>query len=82
MTSTIRYLRLYLHVPSGERRPIGYLSQFGDVLRVSFDESYIEDAARPTLSLMFRGATEADTKAILRSTRDVRLVRSDGHWPS
>ncbi len=82
MTSSIRYLRLYLHLPSGDRRAIGYLSQFGDILRVSFDESYIEDATRPTLSLMYRGATEADTVAILRSTRDVRLVRSDGHWPT
>lgn len=42
----LRYLRLHLHLPSGERRPIGFLSGFGDVLRVSFDESYIGDPAR------------------------------------
>jgi serine/threonine-protein kinase HipA len=82
MTLSIRYLRLHLHLPNGERRAIGYLSHFGDYLRVSFDESYAEDAARPTLSLLFRGLTEPDTKQILRATRDERLVRSDGHWPT
>jgi serine/threonine-protein kinase HipA len=82
MTFSIRYLRLYLHLPHGERRPIGYLSAFGDILRVSFDESYIVDPERPTLSLLFQGATETDTQAILRSARDVRLVRSDGRWPT
>ncbi len=82
MTIAIRYLRLFLHLPTGERRPIGYLSRFGDIYRVSFDEGFIEDPSRPTLSLLFRGATEADTRAILRSARDARLVRSDGHWPT
>lgn len=82
MTIAIQYLRLYLHLPSGERRAIGYLSRFGDIYRVSFDDAYVEDVTRPTLSLLFRGATEADTRAILRSTRDARLVRSDGHWPT
>ena len=43
----IRYLRMYLHAPGGNaqaadgRRAIGYLSQYGDILRVSFDEAYI-----------------------------------------
>jgi serine/threonine-protein kinase HipA len=82
VTASIRFLRLYLHLPDRRRRSIGFLSQFGDVLRVSFDDDYIEDAARPTLSLAYRGATEADTRAILRSPRDVRLVRTDGHWPA
>lgn len=82
MTDTLRYLRLRLHLPSGERRGIGYLSRFGDIHRVSFDESYIEDAARPTLSLAYRGATESDTRLILSSVRDVRVVRSDGRWPT
>lgn len=81
MTS-VRYLRLHLHLPNGERRSIGYLSQFGDVMRVTFDESYVEDSSRPTLSLLFRGASESDTKEILRASRDVRLVRTDGHWPT
>jgi serine/threonine-protein kinase HipA len=78
----IRYLRMSLHAPNGGRRAIGYLSQYGDILRVSFDEAYIADPARPTLSLAYRGADEAATRAILASARDGRVSRSDGHWPS
>jgi len=78
----IRYLRMHLHAPGGERRAIGYLSQYGDILRVSFDEAYIADPGRPTLSLAYRGADEASTRAILASVRDTRVSRSDGHWPS
>jgi len=78
----IRYLRMHLHLPGGGRRAIGHLSQYGDILRVSFDADYIADAQRPTLSLAYRGADEAATRAILASARDVRLVRSDGHWPA
>ena len=78
----IRYLRMHLHLPSGGRRAIGYLSQYGDILRVSFDEAYIADAGRPTLSLAYRGADEAATRAILASARDARVSRSDGRWPS
>ncbi len=81
MSTTIRYLRLQLHLPNRERRAIGYLSRYGDILRVSFDEAYIDDPNRPTLSLAYRGATENDTRAILRALRDERLVRSDGHLP-
>ncbi len=82
MTLSIRYLRLYLHLPSGERRAIGYLSRFGDYYRVSFEESYVEDEARPTLSLTYRGERESDTRLILRASGDERLVRNDGHWPT
>jgi len=82
MSPSLRYLRLLLHLPDGSRRAIGYLSQFGDYLRVSFDEDFVEDPARPTLSLAYRGATDAETRQILRSTRDERLVRSDGRWPT
>ncbi|WP_288011630.1 HipA N-terminal domain-containing protein, partial [Diaphorobacter sp.] len=85
MSTAIRYLRLYLHRPAaqgGGRRGIGYLSQYGDILRVSFDEDYIADPQRPTLSLSYRGANEADTQQILRSARDARLVRTDGRWPA
>ena len=78
----IRYLRMHLHAPDGGRRAIGYLSQYGDILRVSFDEAYIADPGRPTLSLAYRGADEAATRAILASARDTRVSRSDGHWPS
>ena len=78
----IRYLRMSLHLPSGGKRGIGYLSQYGDILRASFDADYIADPQRPTLTLALRGATEADTQAILGAARDARLSRSDGHWPS
>lgn len=82
MTTDIRYLRMSLHLPGGGKRGIGYLSQYGDILRASFDADYIVDPQRPTLTLALRGATEADTQAILGAARDVRLSRSDGHWPS
>lgn len=81
MNTLIRYLRLYLHGPQG-KRPIGYLSQYGDVLRVSFDPDYVEDENRPLLSLSYLGSNEANTRAILTSLRDARLVRSDGKWPA
>lgn len=80
MTS-LRYLRMFLHEPDGTRRSIGFLSRFGDVHRVSFDEEYAADPRRPTLSLSYRGETDADTQAILRAAKDARLVRSDGHFP-
>lgn len=80
--TSIRYLRVYLHAPGGGRRAIGYLSQYGDILRVSFDDAYIGDPARPTLSLTYRGTDEAATRAILASARDVRVSRGDGHWPT
>lgn len=82
MTTSIRYLRLYLHQPDGERRPIGYLSAYGDILRVSFDDAYVRDPARPILSYSYVGATEADTVAILTARADERIVRTDGKWPA
>jgi serine/threonine-protein kinase HipA len=82
MSTSIRYLRMYMHTPSGDKRKIGYLSQYGDLLRVSFDEDYINDPLRPTLSLSYRGNSEAETRAILSATRDVRVARSDGRWPT
>ncbi|RZJ16907.1 MAG: type II toxin-antitoxin system HipA family toxin, partial [Haliea sp.] len=48
----------------------------------SFDDNYVNDPARPTLSLAYRGASESDTRAILAAARDARLSRSDGHWPT
>ena len=88
MSTSIRYLRLYMHRPAsqgsdgrGGREGIAYLSQYGDILRVSFDESYINNPQRPTLSLSYQGDTEAATRQILASARDARLVRTDGRWP-
>ena len=85
MSTAIRYLRLFMHRPAsqgGGRRGIGYLSQYGDILRLSFDPDYIEDAQRPTLSLSYTGENEAATRQILASMRDARLVRTDGRWPT
>lgn len=82
LTGTIRYLRMYLYAPSGERVPIGYLSSYGDIMRVSFDEDYINDPRRLTLSMLFRGADDAQTRAILAAKHDVRVVTNSGRWPS
>lgn len=82
MSTFIRYLRVYLHTVEGQRRPIGYLSQYGDILRVSFDRDYIDDPQRPTLSLSYQGTDDAATRAILSAARDARLTRADGKWPS
>jgi serine/threonine-protein kinase HipA len=82
MSTSIRYLRMFMHLPTRDRRHIGYLSQYGDILRVSFNADYIDDPNRPTLSLAYLGANEAATRAILSAPRDVRLVRSDGKWPA
>ena len=82
MTTAIRYLRMFLHSPAGVKNLIGYLSQYGDILRVSFNDDYVSDANRPTLSLGYLGTNEAATKAILTAPRDIRLSRSDGKWPA
>lgn len=72
----LKHLRLLLY-----DEPIGVLTQYGDYLRVSFDSTYIEDSQRPTLSLSYRGVTESDTQAILRSTVDARVIQGNGRWP-
>lgn len=82
MSTAIKYLRMFMHLPDKTRRPIGYLSQYGDILRASFDDAYIQDPGRPLLSLTFQGANDEQTRSILSAARDVRLVRSDGRWPS
>ena len=78
----IQYLRMFLHTPQGGRVPIGVVSQYGDVMRMSFNEDYINSPHRLTLSMQFQGANDEQTREILRSQRDVRLVRNDGRWPS
>ena len=81
MSTSIRYLRLYLHTPLQGKRAIGYLSSYGDLLRISFDEAYIQDPARPTLSQDYIGTTPEATIQILRAIRDIRLARQDGKLP-
>ncbi|MBX9870807.1 MAG: HipA domain-containing protein [Burkholderiaceae bacterium] len=78
---TIRYLRMYLHAPDGGRVPIGYLSSYGDIMRVSFDEDYINNPQRLSLSLTYRGADEAQTRAILQARHDGRVATNTGRWP-
>lgn len=74
--------RVVLHTPlTSNPRPIGWLSQVGDNLRVSFDDDYVEDPQRPTLSQLYRADTEQDTRQILRAVNDERLVRI-GRLPS
>ena len=81
MSTSIKYLRLYLHHPDGGRSAIGHLSAYGDIIRVSFDETYVQDSGRPVLTLSLLGATDADTQAILRAPRDARLTNSGGQLP-
>jgi serine/threonine-protein kinase HipA len=81
-SGVIQYLRMFLHTPQGGRVPIGVVSKYGDVMRISFDEDYIDSPDRLTLSMQFQGANDLLTREILRSQRDVRLVRNDGRWPS
>lgn len=88
MSNAIRYLRIYLHLPRQDnsggpsKRAIGYLSSYGDLLRVSFDADYIQNPQRPTLSQNYQGATSADTLKILSAVRDIRLARQDGKLPA
>lgn len=82
MPSEIKYLRLFLHSKKMGKQAIGHLSKFGDILRVSFDESYILDQSRPTLSLGYSGQNDQDTQKILRANSDIRLTRNDGRLPA
>lgn len=70
-----------MHSPRGEKQLIGYLSQYDDILRVSFTEDYIHDASRQTLSLSYIGSNDTATKKILTAARDVRVSRTGGKWP-
>lgn len=82
LTGTIRYLRMYLYAPDGARVPIGYLSSYGDIMRVSFDADYINDPHRLTLSMLYRGSNDAQTREILSAKSDERVVTTWGRWPS
>jgi serine/threonine-protein kinase HipA len=64
MSTSVRYLRLYLHKPHGGRRAIGYLSEYGDMLRLSFDDDYIADEQRPRLSLALEPRRGEDARAV------------------
>lgn len=80
--NVITMAQVLLHTPDSQTpRGIGWLSQFGENLRVSFESDYIQDPERPTLSQLYRGANESETTAILRAIDDERLVRI-GKLPS
>jgi serine/threonine-protein kinase HipA len=75
-TTPVTMAQLLLHTPdAAEPRAIGWLSEVGDNLRVSFAADYISDPARPTLSQQYRGADDAATRAILTDKADSRIVR-------
>lgn len=82
MSTSVRYLRLYLHQPHGGRRAIGYLSEYGDMLRVSFDEDYIADDNRPRLSLALEPGEGEDARAVLRAQRDRRVLNQGYRLPT
>lgn len=72
----ITMAELRLHVPqSSEPELIGWLSQVGDNIRVSFAPHYVSNPQRPTLSSLYRGASDEQTRAILTAVNDERLVR-------
>ena len=81
MSTSIRYLRIYMHATDRQKLPIAHLSVYGDLIRVSFDENYITNPLRPTLSLAYRGSSETQTLAILRAEKDMRVARNDGKLP-
>ena len=81
MSTSIRYLRIYMHTPDQHKMAIGHLSVYGDLIRVSFNEDYIKNPLRPTLSLAYRGTNETETTAILRAEKDLRVARNDGKLP-
>lgn len=81
MSTSIRYLRIYLHTPDRQRSHIGHLSVYGDLMRVSFNETYMHNPDRLTLSQAYLGETDMQTMAILRAEKDVRVARNDGKLP-
>lgn len=73
--NAITMARVLLHTPAEGALSIGWLSEVGDNLRVSFDDWYVQDPERPTLSQLYRGQTDVETRAILTAIDDERLVR-------
>lgn len=81
-TDAITMAQLLLHTP-GASQPteLGWMSTLGDNLRVSFAAAYVADRDRPTLSQLYTGANDAESRAILTARDDERLVRI-GKLPS
>ncbi|CAN5481925.1 type II toxin-antitoxin system HipA family toxin [soil metagenome] len=74
--SAITMAEVRLHLPSSTAsQRVGWLSEVGDSLRLSFDPEYVGNAGRLTLSQLYRGATAQETVQILNAVNDERLVR-------
>ena len=71
----LKLAQLLLHTPGGAVQELGWLSQMGDIVRASFSGAYISNAQRPTLSQLYVGGTDAQSRAILSARDDERLVR-------
>ena len=77
MSLSLRVLRLYLHSPDLQKIPIGYISSFGDLVRISFDENYISHPNRLVFFLkLIRPSKKEIAKRFyaLRRIFDLRVV--------
>ncbi len=69
----IRYLKLWLHGPSGPKAHIGHLSQYGDLYKLSFTPEYIDNPERWVLGQAYVGSTPQATRDILSAATDSRV---------
>lgn len=69
----IRYLKLWLHGPSGQKAHIGHLSQYGDIYKLSFTPEYIDNPQRWVLGQAYVGSTPQATRDILSAGTDARV---------
>jgi serine/threonine-protein kinase HipA len=78
----IKYLKLLLHRGAEQPQHIGYLSQYGDLHRLSFTDDYVDHAQRLTLGQAYIAQTPSQTRAILQSKDDQRVfaVRGLPHY--
>jgi serine/threonine-protein kinase HipA len=73
---------IVLHGPANAKPSlVGWISRAGDTLRVSFAPDYVGDPKRLTLSQLYTGNNDNDTRKILTAVNDERLVRI-GKLPS
>jgi serine/threonine-protein kinase HipA len=77
----VKLARVYLHSPLSKLPAhVGWLSNFGDVYRFQFANSYLDSALEqgnaPVLSQQFIGLNIEQTRQIMLARRDERLVTS------
>src|ERR1700712_4389024 len=81
-SDAVTMAQVVLHGPAGGAPAlVGWISQAGDTLRVSFAPVYIDDPERLTLSQLYTGNDDRDTRQILGAINDERVVRI-GRLPS